>query len=124
MPKASGAVLLVDDVPSIRNLLARYLEKEGFETFQAEDGIDALVKLRDTLPKVIVTDLQMPRMSGWEFIDVVRRRFPAIPIVALSGSIPREFPAEVKPDRWFEKSMKRFPDLVQAICDLAQETPR
>jgi CheY-like chemotaxis protein len=63
-------------------------------------------------------------MSGWEFIDVVRRRFPAIPIVALSGSIPREFPSEVKPDRWFEKSMKRLPDLVQAISDLAQETPR
>lgn len=124
MLKVCGTVLLVDDDPSIRNLLARYLEKEGFETLQAEDGIDALVKLRDTLPKVIVTDLQMPRMSGWEFINVVRRRFPAIPIVALSGSIPREFPVEVKPDRWFEKSMKRFPDLVQVISDLAQETPR
>jgi CheY-like chemotaxis protein len=116
--------LLVDDDPSIRNLLARYLEKEGFKTSQAEDGIDALVKLRDTLPKVIVTDLQMPRMSGWELIYVARRRFPTIPIVVLSGSIPREIPAEVKPDRWFEKSINGLPDLVQAIGGLAQERPR
>ncbi len=124
MPEASGAVLLVDDDPAVRNLLARYLEKEGFKTFQAEDGIDALEKLRGTLPKVIVTDLQMPRMSGWEFIYVARQRYPTIPIVVLSGSIPSEIPAEVKPDRWFEKSINGFPDLVQAISGLAQERPR
>ena len=89
MPRQFGnCVLLVDDDPSVRNLLARHFEKAGIEAYHAEDGIDALGKLRDKLPKVIVTDLQMPRMAGWEFIRVVRRRFPTIPIVALFGINP------------------------------------
>src|ERR1019366_4765871 len=120
---SANSVLLVDDDPSVRNLLARHFEKAGFEAFHAEAGTDALGKLRDKLPKVIVTDLQMPRMAGWEFMRVVRRRFPTIPIVALSGSIPIEFPAEAKPDRWFEKRIDQFPQLVQAVNDLARETP-
>lgn len=119
----ASCVLLVDDDPSIRDLLSRYLERAGFQTLHAEDGIDALVKLRGTLPRVIISDLEMPRMSGFEFIAVVRRRFPAIPVIALSGSVPGEFPAENKPDCWFEKSIQRLPDLVQAVTDLARGTP-
>ena len=71
-----NSVLLVDDDPSMRDLLCMRLEEAGFKARQAEDGIDGLVKLRDELPKVIISDLQMPRMSGIEFISVVRRRFP------------------------------------------------
>jgi CheY-like chemotaxis protein len=118
-----SCVLLVDDDPSIRDLLSRYLEIAGFEAFQAEDGIDALGKLRGTLPKVIIADLQMPRMSGLEFIGVVRRRFPAIPVIVLSGSIPSELPAEPKPNLWFEKRVARFPDLVRIVNELARTVP-
>ena len=124
MPEVcANCVLLVDDDPSIRDLLSMHLEKAGFQAIHAEDGIDALVKLRDTLPRVIISDLQMPRMSGFEFIGVVRRRFPTIPVVALSGSIPREFSEEIKPDCWFEKSMQRFPELLQTVNYLARKTP-
>ena len=120
---SANSVLLVDDDPSIRDLLSMQLEEAGFEAQQAEDGIDGLVKLRDKLPKVIISDLQMPRMSGIEFISVVRRRFPSIPVIVLSGSIPSEFPAEAKPDRWFEKSARQVPELLQAVHDLVRKTP-
>ena len=73
---APNSVLLVDDDPSVRALLSRQLKKEGFETREAEDGIEGLVKLRNELPGVIISDLEMPRMSGIEFVSVVRRRFP------------------------------------------------
>ena len=96
----ASSVLLVDDDPCIREVLSMQLEEAGFKAQQAEDGIDALVKLRDQLPKVIISDLQMPRMTGIEFMSVVRRRFPSIPIIVLSGSIQDEFPAEAKPDLW------------------------
>ena len=59
---SANSVLLVDDDPTIRNFLSSQLEKAGFKAQQAEDGIDGLVKLRDRLPKVIISDLQMPRM--------------------------------------------------------------
>jgi CheY-like chemotaxis protein len=98
------------------------LERAGFEPRQAEDGIDGLVKLRDELPQVIISDLEMPRMSGLEFISVVRRRFPSLPVIALSGSIPSEFPAGAKPDVWFEKGALQVHSLLQAIHDLVRKT--
>jgi CheY-like chemotaxis protein len=118
-----NCVLLVDDDPSIRDLLSMRLEQAGFEARQAEDGIDGLVKLRDELPKVIISDLQMPRMSGIEFISVVRRRFPSIPVIVLSGSVPSELPSEFKPDRWIEKSARQIPEILQAVHDLVRKTP-
>jgi CheY-like chemotaxis protein len=118
-----NSVLLVDDDPSIRELLSEELEEAGFEARQAEDGIDGLVKLRDELPKVIISDLQMPRMSGIEFVSVVRRRFPSIPVIGLSGSIPNEVPAEAKPDVWFEKGALNISELLQTLRDLVRKTP-
>jgi CheY-like chemotaxis protein len=124
-----NSVLLVDDDPAIRYGLSKRLERAGFEAQQAEDGIDGLVKLRDKLPKVIISDLLMPRMSGFEFISVVRQRFPFMPIIALSGSKQRELREEVKldrwfkPDRWFQKSAEQIPELLQAVHDLARRTP-
>jgi CheY-like chemotaxis protein len=120
---SANSVLLVDDDPVIRYALSKHLENAGFEAQQAEDGIDALVKLRNKLPKVIISDLQMPGMSGIEFIWVVRQRFPFIPIIVLSGTIERELPEEIMPDRWFRKSPEQIPELLQAVHDLARKTP-
>ena len=119
----ANCVLLVDDDPSIRALLSKYIEEAGFAARQAEDGIDGLVKLRDEIPKVIISDLQMPRMSGIEFISVVRRRFPFIPVIALSGSIPKEVPPESEPDVWFEKGALNISELLRALLDLVRKTP-
>ena len=120
---SANGVLLVDDDPAIQYVLSKRLEEAGFKAQQAEDGIDGLVKLRDMLPKVIISDLQMPRMSGIEFMWVVRRRFPSIPVIVLSGSIQRELPEEVRPDRWIRKSVQQVPELLQAVHDLARKTP-
>ena len=117
------SVLLVDDEPALRDVLSMELKNAGFEAQEAQDGIDALVKLRDSRPHVIISDLQMPRMSGVEFITVVRRRFPHIPVIVFSGSIPHEFPSEFRPDGWFEKGSFKIPDLVQAVQTLAEKTP-
>ncbi len=124
MPNPSAySVLLVDDEPAMRDVLSIELKNAGFEAQEAQDGIDALVKLRDTLPHVIISDLQMPRMSGIEFIAVVRRRFPHIPVIVFSGSTPGEFPAEAKPDGWFEKGARQIPELMKAVHALVRKTP-
>ena len=115
------SLLLVDDDPLFRDLLAMRLARAQFEVQQAEDGIDALVKLRHKLPTVIITDLSMPGMSGIELISVVRRRFPSIPVIVLTGGSPRELPVEAKPDYWFDKNTGRTRDLVQAVSDLARK---
>ena len=79
-------ILVVDDEAVIRELFLRVLQKEGYEVTTAEDGFDALLKLKNFSPAVIISDLNMPRMSGFEFLSVVRRRFPNISVIANSGA--------------------------------------
>jgi CheY-like chemotaxis protein len=120
---SAESVLLVDDDPTIRINLSMQLEEAGFEADQAEDGIEGLVKLRHKLPNVIISNLMMPRMSGIEFISVVRRRFPSIPVIVLSGSARVELPAEAQPDVWFEKGAVQTLELLQVVHDLARNAP-
>jgi CheY-like chemotaxis protein len=120
---SAKSILLVDDDTPIRQFLTMRLEQEGFEVVQAEDGIDAVVKLRDRLPQVIISDMQMPRMPGPEFMSVVRRRFPAIPVIVLSGVVPQNLLEEIKPDGYFEKSAQKIPELVRALHALTRQRP-
>lgn len=79
-------VLVVDDYPAIRDTLAGILSSAGYGVSTAEDGFSALLLLKNTLPDLIVSDLTMPNMSGFEFLSVVRRRFPQLLVVAMSGA--------------------------------------
>jgi CheY-like chemotaxis protein len=66
------------------------LSAAGYEVVAATNGFDALLQLKRTSPDVIISDLNMPEMSGFEFLSVVRRRFPQIPVVAISGAYDQE----------------------------------
>lgn len=81
-------VLIVEDEPIIRALLVDVLASEGYDTDEAPDGLVALEKVRHTTPGVVVLDLFMPRMDGWEFLNVARMvaSFAATPVVVLSAS--------------------------------------
>ncbi len=87
-------LLVVDDEPTIRHILQLMLSKKGYEVQTAKDGFAALAQMRGALPDLIVTDLKMPNMSGFEFLSVVRRRFPQIPTLAISGEFS---PTSVEP---------------------------
>ncbi|WP_420410598.1 response regulator [Hoeflea sp.] len=79
-------VLTVDDSRTIRNMLLVTLNNAGFDTVQAEDGVEGLEVLEESDPDVIVTDINMPRLDGFGFIEGVRQndRFRAIPILVLT----------------------------------------
>jgi len=87
MPNPSTLrILVVDDDPCVRETVARLLFSAGYDVATAEDGFGALLQLRKMLPDVIVSDLHMPDMSGFELLSVVRRRFPRILTLAMSGA--------------------------------------
>ena len=65
-------VLTVDDSRTIRNMLLVTLNNAGFETIQAQDGVEGLEVLEAANPDVIVTDINMPRLDGFGFIEQVR----------------------------------------------------
>jgi CheY-like chemotaxis protein len=79
--------LVVDDSMLIRHTVCRFLEQRGFAVESASNGVDALETLQRTCPDIIVTDMQMPKMSGSELITALKGK-PAtakIPIVIVAG---------------------------------------
>lgn len=97
-------ILVVDDQPSVRETIAMLLISSGFDVCTAEDGFTALQQLRRTLPDAIISDLNMPQMSGYELLSVVRRRFPKILTVAMSGAYQgNAVPTGVIADSFFAK---------------------
>ncbi|HEU4369689.1 MAG TPA: Hpt domain-containing protein [Methylomirabilota bacterium] len=86
MGLGKGKVLLVDDSISVRKFVGQMLDKAGFDVTTARDGAEALARLGESGFDVLVTDLEMPRLNGYELLESVRRR-PAtreLPIVVLT----------------------------------------
>jgi CheY-like chemotaxis protein len=99
------------------------LTEAGFDVQEAQDGVDALAKLRGPTPNVIISDLQMPRMAGPEFISVVRHRFPHIPVVVLSGEIQSyHLSQEIMADLWLEKGKLQIKELCDSLIDLIRKS--
>jgi signal transduction histidine kinase/CheY-like chemotaxis protein len=81
------SVLIVDDDPDMRNIVARLLKREGCDSREAENGRAALERLGEHVPTLIVLDLMMPEMDGFDFLTAVRRN-PAwrdIPVVVVTA---------------------------------------
>jgi DNA-binding response OmpR family regulator len=70
---ARGKILIVDDEEDIRDLVKAYLEKEGYQVFEAEDGTGALKSARTTNPDIVILDIMLPNMSGLEVLSALRR---------------------------------------------------
>ncbi len=82
----SKIILVVDDEPRLVNLVRGYLEQEGFTVVTAGNGRDALFAARDHQPDLIVLDLMMPEMDGWEFLRLHRQE-RSTPIIMLTARI-------------------------------------
>jgi DNA-binding response OmpR family regulator len=77
-------VLVVDDEPMVREVLARYLSKEGFAVDVAEDGERALQRLADTEPDLVLLDLMLPKVDGYEVFRQLRER-TTTPVIMLTA---------------------------------------
>ena len=90
--------LVVDDSMLIRHTVGRFLEDRGFTVESATDGVEALELLAHLQPNLIITDLQMPRMSGGELIAALQGRpqTAAIPVVILAGRKSGPEPPEAR----------------------------
>lgn len=96
---------------------------KGYEVCVAKDGFAALAQMRGALPDLIVSDLKMSNMSGFEFLSIARRRFPQIPTIAVSGEFhPPVAPLGVLADAFFAKPF-RFEELLAKIADLLRDAP-
>jgi CheY-like chemotaxis protein/Zn ribbon nucleic-acid-binding protein len=117
-------VLIVDDDPLILQTSAAVLRNFGFSVRAAEDGFVALKILREVLPDIIISDLRMPSMSGFELLSIVRRRFPHLPTIGISGEyMLATMPLGLLVDHFFQKGGYTPDELHAKVRELITESP-
>jgi CheY-like chemotaxis protein len=79
-------ILVIEDEPSFRRTLTAYLEDSGYRVLEAANGQEGLDRLERGKPDVVVTDLRMPVMDGFEFMLHLRTANPGTPVIALTGT--------------------------------------
>ena len=113
-------ILIVDDDHSIRATVSMLLVANGYETSSAENGFDALLHMKSRVPELVISDLNMPQMSGFEFLSVIRRRFPQVLVVAMSGAYEAgdAVPGGVIADGFYAKGTDKPGTLLKLVADL------
>ena len=120
----SRRVLFVDDEPAIRFTTSLLLKSAGYEVVLAEDGEKAIEAMRGQLPDVVISDLRMPGMSGFDLLARVRKKFPTVRLIAISAhyndtTVPKDLPA----DAFFEKGSYSVSELIGKLNDLLAPAP-
>lgn len=82
-------ILLVDDDSHILNVFSEFLKQDGYQVDTANDGDLAIKQYLNARHDLIITDLFMPRVPGYELIENIRQGFPDVKIIAMSGGAPR-----------------------------------
>jgi CheY-like chemotaxis protein len=118
-------VLVADDNALLVSVLGEIFRESGYSVRTAPDGFVALAMIRDRIPDILISDLNMPRMSGFELLSVVRRRFPRIAVIAMSGAyagaiIPQGVPA----DAFYPKGERSVAELFEMLCAIKDDATR
>ena len=106
--RARPVVMVVDDSLTVRKITSKHLQKRGIDVLVAKDGIDAVEQLRDHVPDVMLVDIEMPRMDGYELTMRVRsdenlKHIPIIMITSRAGTKHRQKAFELGVDMYMSK---------------------
>ena len=101
-------IMVVDDSLTVRKITSRLLLREGYQVLQAKDGVDALEQLVDERPDVILSDVEMPRMDGFDFVRNLRgdeklRDIPVIMITSRTAEKHRNYALEIGANHYLGK---------------------
>ena len=127
------SILVVDDEETIREVVRRYLEREGFQVQEAADGYDALAMIKDNPPDLIILDLMLPGIDGLSLTQHIRhdRQIPIIMLTAKSEPADRIRGLDLGADDYVTKpfSPQEIVSRVRAVLrrvdrDQGQQTPQ
>ncbi|MBK7900122.1 MAG: Hpt domain-containing protein [Betaproteobacteria bacterium] len=107
-PTTLPTVLVVDDSLTVRKITGRLLAREGYQVVTAKDGVDALEQLQEIVPDVILSDIEMPRMDGFELVRNIRadaqwKTVPIIMITSRTADKHRNYAQEIGADHYLGK---------------------
>ena len=120
-------VLVVDDSLTVRRITQRLLEREGYRVVVAKDGLDGLDKLGQEVPAVLLTDIEMPRMDGFDLVRNMRTdaRLSQLPVVMITSRIAqkhRDYAAELGVDHYLGKPYVEE-ELLSLVARYARRQP-
>jgi chemosensory pili system protein ChpA (sensor histidine kinase/response regulator) len=100
--------MVVDDSLTVRRVTQRLLVREGYRVVTAKDGLDALERLAEERPAVLLSDIEMPRMDGFDLVRNVRNdaRLEGLPVIMITSRIAqkhRDYAAELGVDHYLGK---------------------
>jgi len=104
------SLLIADDQPGIRLLLSEVFQREGYTTYLATNGIEALQMMKDAQLECILLDMEMPGMSGVELLKIIKRDWPKIAVIMMTAHTEVELPDDILEDvvRLFTKPFDIF----------------
>ncbi|MCB1899244.1 MAG: Hpt domain-containing protein [Rhodocyclaceae bacterium] len=107
-PEHQPTVMVVDDSLTVRKITGRLLEREGYRVVTAKDGVDALERLLETVPDVVLSDIEMPRMDGFDLARNIRadERLARLPIIMITSRLAdkhRQYASEIGVDHYLGK---------------------
>ena len=120
--RTTRTVMVVDDSVTVRKVTSRLLERHGFEVVLAKDGLDAITKLEDIRPDIMLLDIEMPRMDGFEVASLVRHNpnligLPIIMITSRTGEKHRERAFQIGVNAYMGKPFQEQ-QLLETISEL------
>jgi phosphate regulon transcriptional regulator PhoB len=125
----TSRVLVVEDEPDIRNLLAFHLEREGYQVVKCRSGVEALHQIRATPPDLVLLDLMLPEMNGLEVCrrlrqDVATAQLPIVMLTAKGDEVDRVLGLELGADDYIVKpfSPKEVVARVRAVLRRSRST--
>jgi chemosensory pili system protein ChpA (sensor histidine kinase/response regulator) len=115
-------VMVVDDSITMRKVTSRVLDNHSIEVMTAQDGIDAIEQLRDRVPDLMLLDIEMPRMDGYELLDHVRadarlRHIPVVMITSRAGQKHRRKARKAGANAYLTKPYQEV-ELVEQVSDM------
>ncbi len=116
-------ILIAEDDPLLATIYQITLSEAGFEVLLCRDGVEALDRLDDFAPELVITDFYMPRMSGGELIRAIRQRRGDQTVILLASAIdPARLNPEERPDGRLEKPItpQSLLGRVRALSDAAE----
>jgi CheY-like chemotaxis protein len=120
MPEEKTKLLIVDDDAALRHSFAEIFRLCGNKVRTAEDGFSALMQMRRQVPDILLSDLNMPGMSGFELLSVVRRRFPSVWVIAMSSLFSGDgIPTGIAADNYYEKGA-RIGSLLETVAEMSR----
>jgi CheY-like chemotaxis protein len=118
-------IVVVDDNPLLVSVLSEIFREQGYRVRTASDGFSALLAIREQVPDILISDLNMPRMTGFELLSIVRRKYPSIAAIAMSGAYEGALvPAGVAADGFYAKGASSVAYLLEIISAIEDDSTR